>query len=89
MKKILDGEGDGEEETSGDGSKNDGDGEFEGLCDGETRNCDGEKGLETGDDGGRFIFSSFVLILGELVAFADCCRSCLLNAISSCWPRCL
>lgn len=81
VKKILDGEGDGEEETSGDS-------EFEGLC-------DGEKGLETGDkegkggeDGWKISLSSLLFVLGELIAFAACCRTCLLNTIPCCWPRC-
>lgn len=103
MKKILEGEGDGEGETSGDfngdGENHDGAdviGESEGLSDGETGDGDGEKGSESGDneegkvdgDGEVISLSSTLLVLRVLAAFVAW-RSCRLYAISPCWPMCL
>lgn len=92
VKKVLNGEEEGEEEISG---------EFEGLSDGETSNGetsngDGEKDSGTGDneggkcdgDGEIDSFSLSLLVLCVLAAFFAW-RSCLLYAISPCWPMCL
>lgn len=84
VKKILEGDGDGEYDIGADP------GEYEGLSDG-----DDEKGSKSGgNEEGKcdadclsFPWLTSPWILGVLAAFAGM-RSCLLYAISPCWPLC-
>lgn len=76
-------------------SEGDGDGEYEGLSDGES-DGDDEKGSKFGGNGkGKCVTNCLTIpwltcpwILGVLAAFSTW-TSCLLYALSPCWPVCL